>query len=587
MEKFARQAAQALSQVLGREVTPGQLETPPDPKMGDFAFACFRLAKERKMAPPALAIELATELQKRAATEGWSSDLEIVTAGPYVNFRVTTAVLFGELLREVVDPSAAGAFGSYQGAPRGTWVVEYSSPNVAKPFMISHLRSTALGAALYRMGKLRGFNVVGINHLGDWGTQYGKLAVAHELFGHEMPTEPTIRDWVGIYVRFHEAVATDPTLEDRAREAFRKLESGDPAMTAFWKRCVELSLLEYTKVYDQLGVKFDHIWGESFYHDQLAPMLKDLRARNLLIESEGAWVVPVTDRSGRELPPCILEKKDGSSIYGTRDLAAALYRYEQFNFVRMSYVVGGEQKLHFEQVFSVLRQMGKEWESRCEHIPFGLYRFKQGKMSTRKGNFITFDEVFQECKERVITLMRDRQDQGGGPGFTDAERLQTAEAVALGALVYFDLCNDPVRDVEFDVERVTDFEGETGPYLQYAHTRCLSILRKAADQGVVLSRTWPNPAAARLGNELERQLMQKLGQFPLIVERSAQIAKASALCTYLIELTHNFGHFYKECRILLPSDPELTQGRLLLVQATEKVLAQGLGLLGIPLPQRM
>jgi arginyl-tRNA synthetase len=317
-------------------------------------------------------------------------------------------------------------------------------------------------------------------------------------------------------------------------------------------------------------------------------LLEKLRKDGLLIESEGAWIVPVNDEQGKEMTPCLLQKSDGATIYATRDVAAAIYRHDKFNFNRMTYVVGGEQKLHFQQVFAVLRKMGCDWVNTCEHVPTGLYRFKDAKMSTRKGNFVTLEEVLALAKERVMTLMQERAAKSVEDGHpTPAPTEEITEAVAVGAVVFHDLASDPARDVEFDVERVVDFEGETGPYLQYAHTRCVSILRKARETGQLKGdATFKESAVALLVKPEEVALAKQLGQFSLHLERTLTHAKASQLANYLIDVTKSFGSFYRECRVLGEA-PELTYARLMLVEATRRILAQGLGLLGIPLPERM
>jgi arginyl-tRNA synthetase len=584
MERYARLAAQALNSVLETPVQPSDLEIPPDPRLGDFAFPCFRLAKQFRKGPPQVAAQIVADLKAKGAVP---AGLEVIQAGPYVNFKAPAQEALGSLLKDMLAGPGLGAYGQLPAGSRGNWVLEFSSPNVAKPFNIYHLRPTALGAALDRVGRFRGFHVTSINHLGDWGTQYGKLAVAFARYGRDLPADPSIDDLVKIYVKFHEDAEKDPALEDQAREAFRKLEQGDPEVTALWKKCVDISLKEFMKLYARLGVHFDHFWGESFYKNQLDPLIADLRKKGLLVESEGAWVVPVTDRDGQEIPPCILQKKDGGTIYATRDVAAAIYRMEKLHFDRMTYIVGKEQQLHFQQVFGVLRKLGCEWESRCEHVPTGLYRFKDAKMSTRKGNFVTLEEVLELAKDRVRGLLRDRAAQNpetakataGGAGEA------IAEAVAIGAVVFHDLHNDPARDIEFDVERVVDFEGETGPYLQYAHTRCLSILRKAADSGYA-NVEFNASFLPKLGAPAEIQLVKTLGQLPLHLERTLTHAKASQLAHYLIDVVKAFGVFYRECHVL-GDEPDLTRARLMLVEATRRVLARGLGLLGIPLPERM
>jgi arginyl-tRNA synthetase len=593
MERFALQAAQALNQVLETPILPTELEIPPDPKLGDFAMPCFKLAKQLRKGPPQIAQQIMNQLlEKKAVPAG----MTVSTAGPYVNFTVDPSLVFGTLLSDILKPD--GSYGKIQPKSRGKWVLEYSSPNVAKPLNIYHLRPTALGAALDRVGRFRGFDVISINHLGDWGKQYGMLVVAFKHFGIDLNAKLTMKELVDLYVKINAVAENDPTIEERAREAFLKLEKGDPEITAFWKKCVDVSIEEFDRQYKRLGVHFDHIWGESYYKDQLQPLLADLRVRGLLEESEGAWVVQVTNAEGKELPPCILQKKDGATIYATRDLAAAIYRESKFHFDRMTYIVGGEQKLHFEQVFGVLRKMGLPWVSKCEHVPFGLYRFKDAKMSTRKGNYVTLEEVLELAKERVATLMQERVERAkteSAANSSPASALPAVasdavtEAVAIGAVVFHDLHTDPVRDVEFDLERVVDFEGETGPYLQYAHTRCVSILRKARETGKAPegSLKMTPSILARLGKPEELQLVKTLGQLPLHLERTLVFAKASQLAHYLIDVAQVFGSFYRECKVLDDADPELTHARLLLVDSTRVILSQGLGLLGIPLPERM
>lgn len=564
MERFAKKAAVLLSPHLPSPIEAAQLATPPDRKLGDFAFPCFRLAKELRLAPPQIAQNIAQKVQ----AAGLPPELKVTAAGPYVNFTVTPEAALAALLPEML----AGNYGRFTGPSRGRWVIEYSSPNVAKPFQIYHLRTTIVGAALARIGKFRGYDVTSINHLGDWGTQYGKIAVAVKLYGDELPAEPSIEDLVRIYVKFHSEAEKRPELEDQAREAFLKLEKGDPEITALWKKCVDISMKEFSRIYSRLNVEFDHYWGESHYKDQLEPLLARLRKDGLLVESEGAWVVPVTDRGGREIPPCILQKGDGASIYATRDLAAALYRYEKFHFDRMIYVVGAEQKLHFEQVFGVLRRMNLKWEGACQHIATGLYRFKDAKMSTRKGNYVTLEEMLETAREKVAALMATR-DAGASE--------DAVEAVALGAVIFHDLSTDPTQNVEFDTARVVDFEGETGPYLQYAHTRCLSILRKSGQ-----TPTFRAELLGQLKHPEEVLLVKLLGQFPDHLERVLELGKPSQLAHYLIDVVKQFGAFYRDCHVL-SDDVSLTQARLLLVDATRQVLARGLGLMGIPLPERM
>jgi arginyl-tRNA synthetase len=607
MERFAKHAAAALSVALKTQVPATDLELPPDPKMGDFGFPCFRLAKEFKKGPPQVAQQLVADIQSSGKLP---AEISVAAVGPYVNFTVKPDAVLSALLGDILAGSHLGNYGSLAANSRGKWVLEYSSPNVAKPLNVYHLRPTALGAALDRIGRYRGFQVISINHLGDWGKQYGMLAVAFRLYGKTLESKLSMMELVDLYVKVNKDAEEKPELEEEARQAFLRLEQGDPAVRALWKKCVDISLEEFDRNYTRLNVKFDHIWGESFYESRLKPMIEDMRKKGLLVESEGAWVVPLTDKNGKEIPPCIVQKTDGATIYATRDLAAAIYRHEQFHFDRMTYIVGAEQKLHFQQIFGVLRKMGFDWVDRCEHVSFGLYRFKDAKMSTRKGNFVTLDEVLTLTKERVRELMYERYTAAQQAGDESAEAQQptgrasrpggeaarvmaqpptdeVCEAIAIGAAVFHDLHTDPVKDVDFDIDRVVDFEGETGPYLQYAHTRCLSILRKAHETGVLKGAvTFDSKLVSRLGTPEELMLIKVLGQFPLHLERSLAFAKASQLAHYLIDVTHSYGAFYRECRVI-SEDQDLSRARLMLVDATRRILARGLGLMGIPLPERM
>jgi len=584
MERFKPLLAEALSKAVESTVEPRELETPPDRQLGDFAFPCFKLSKALRKAPPAIAAEITEKVTKFID----SSKFEVKQVGPYVNFTLRSEVLTETILKEILSETET-RYGSLPNNSREKWVFGYSSPNVAKPFQIYHLRTTIVGSSLAKIAKMRGFNVTTINHLGDWGTQYGKLAIALKKYESQLPAEITLKDLVNIYVQIHKDMETDPTIEPAGQDAFRKLESGDHEMRAIWKKCVEISLKEFHKTYARYQVNFDHYWGESFYEEQLKPLLADLKAKKILIQDQGAWIVPVHNRDGKEIPPCLLEKSDGASIYATRDVAAAVYRHEKLNFDRMTYIVGKEQQLHFEQVFGVLRAMNLNWEKVCEHLPTGLYRFKDAKMSTRKGNFITLEEVNDLCTEKALKLMRERSasNENEERKLSEEEITTIADQVAIGAIVFADLSTDPTKDLDFDVDRVISFEGETGPYLQYAHTRCLSILKKTEKE---LGRTPDFNAASVSKNCTSKEevfLMKSLGRFPSALERTLEQRKPSQLATYLVDLAKDFGVFYRECKVSNPEQPDLTSARLALVLATQKVMSSGLDLLGIPKPEKM
>ena len=584
MEKFRNLIIQILAPLVELDLKTTDLETPPDRSRGDLAFPCFRLSKKLGKAPPAIAQDLTTRISEILN----SKEVQVEAAGPYVNFKIQTHALIESVLIDILQSNT-----NYGSAPKNSktkWLFEFSSPNVAKPFQIYHLRTTIVGASLSKIARHRGYQVTTINHLGDWGTQYGKLAIALKRYQSELPETLTLKHLVDIYVRIHKDMETDPSIEKAGQEAFKKLEAGDPEMRAIWRKCVEISLKEFEKTYTRYQVEFDHFWGESHYEEQLKPLLTRLKNEGILVEDQGAQVVRVTTRDGKEIPPCILEKSDGASIYATRDVAAALYRFDHFHFDRMSYVVGKEQKLHFEQVFGVLRAMNLEWEPRCEHIATGLYRFKDAKMSTRKGNFITLEEVNDLCVSKSLELMKARNsnvDTKADSVLTETEIETIADQVAIGALVFADLSTDPTKDLDFDVDRVISFEGETGPYLQYAHTRCLSILRKSGMSSEQIQSTSSSLLHGNLKTPEECRLIGTLARFPEALDRALDQRKPSQLTTYLIDLTKDFGQFYRECKVMNPEDPGLTSARLTLVLATRTILGLGLDLLGIPKPQKM
>lgn len=591
MDRYILEITHALNQVnqfgltFDKPVEPKELEIPKDLSFGDFALPCFKLAKLNKSSPQKISEKIVDALVALAKAKGSHSKFEAKAYGPYVNFMIPSHIVIPEILSDILEGENIGHYGQLSPSTRGTWVIEFSSPNIAKPLNIYHLRPTALGAALDRIGRFRGYHMVSINHLGDWGRQYGLLSVAFRREGRAFDESVTMNELVDFYVKINQVAKQEPEIFEQARQDFLDLERSHPQMVLLWKNCVSVSMTEFNRIYQRLGVKFDHVWGESFYKDLLNGLIEKLKSMSLLEKSEGAWVVPVSDAQGKELPPCILLKSDGATLYHTRDLAAAIYRYEKFHFDRMTYIVGSEQKLHFQQLFAVLKKMGFQWVEKCEHVPFGLYRFKDAKMSTRDGNFIRLEEILDLTKAHVDALMQSRLS-----GSELADKIsQNSEAVAIGAVVYNDLHTDPSRDIEFDIHRITDFEGETGPYLQYAHTRCLSILNKAKDSMIIdggSSFTLNLTVLSELVCPEEVRLVKSLGMFSFHLEKTLQTCKASHLSSYLIDVAKNFGAFYRECKVL-GENSSLTLARLQLVEATRRVLARGLGLLGIPLPDRM
>jgi arginyl-tRNA synthetase len=589
------QVLAALKPLLPSSESELALETPPNPEMGDFAFPTFKLAKAFRKSPQAISAELRTSLQ---ANPELSKTFQIEALGPYVNFSVRPEVLKGTVLKSLL--LSANELGQKQ-APgeKPTVVLEFSSPNVAKAFNIYHLRGTMIGNCLYRVYKARGFSPVAINHLGDWGTQYGTLALAYQMWGNDQEFEKRgIEYLVELYIRINKEKEADPGLADQARALFAKLEQGDTKIRALWQKFVDLSLKEFRRTYERLNVEFDHYLGESFYVDKVDAVSKELESKALLVESEGAVIV---DLEAFGMPPCIFRKKDGSTLYATRDLAAAIYRKQKWDFSKMVYVVGGEQKLHFAQVFKVLELMGHKWADSCVHVDFGLYRFGDAesgfqKMSTRKGTFVTMDSVLDHAVERVSEKIAQK-----GIITDENERARVAETVGVGAIIFNDLSTDRNNNVNFELEQVLDFEGETGPYVQYAHTRCLGILRNAPEalrEGIDpeklpdLALRQPGfdvlaqRAMERLSEPEELGLLRTCARLPIVLDQVLDQSKPNLLANYLIDVTKAFNLFYRSHKVLCDDDA-LSKARLALVLIAQRTLLKGLQLLGMKAPSRM
>lgn len=543
------------------------LEVPPEPVMGDLAFPCYILASSWKQAPAAIAQRLGEQLSGQRGTY-WE---KASAKGSYLNFFLDPVAMAREVLQQVY--SQGDCYGGSRLGEGKTVVIDFSAPNIAKPFGIGHLRSTVIGHALYLIFQALGYRCVGINHLGDWGTQFGKLIVAFRRWGEE---EQLQSDPIGylyrLYVRFHQEAETDGALEEEARAWFSRLEQGDREAEKIWRRFKELSLGDYQRIYQRLGVEFDYVQGESFYNDRIEDVLRLVQERNLAVESDGALII---DLEKHGLPPCLLRKKDGATLYITRDLAAAIYRYEQFKFDRMLYVVGSEQTLHFQQMFKVLELLGFEWAKNCVHVPFGLIRFKDGRMSTRAGKMVLLEEVLERAESLALKIIEEKN-----PSLPDKPAV--AAAVAVGAIRFGDLSNDRIKDIEFDWDKVLDFSGETAAYIQYAHTRICSILRKAGET----PEAPEEECLHRLNSEEEKTLLKVLAAMPEKVRASAESYRPSILARYLVDVAREFNRFYHNCPVL-GSDPLLQKARLLLVGATRQVIANGLGLLGIAAPREM
>lgn len=561
---------------LGVEATASDvaslLTEPRDRSLGDLALPTFKLAAQVKTAPPVFCAKLAELLQPVIASDAFLSG--VVATGPFLNFRQDSGARAMVLLRAL----ASGTWGTSTEGAGKTVGLDYSSPNIAKPFGIGHLRSTAIGRALANIYSARGYRCVGVNHLGDWGTQFGKLMAAFEAWGDEAKLEATpILHLYELYVEFHKRSADDSSWEDLGRDWFRRLELGDEKATAYWTRFRDLSLREFQRIYDRLGVSFDHFWGEAYYNNMLDDVIRDVEKSGLAVESEGALVVPLDDL---DMPPCLIRKSDGATLYATRDLAAARYRYEQLQFDRFLYVVGTAQAVHFRQVFTVLERMGYEWASRCIHVPFGLI---QG-ISTRKGTLVFLDDILDKGRDLARAILAERE------GLTEHEKDVIAEQVAIGAIVFQDLSRDRIKDYDFDWDQMLrglrpGEPGRTGPYLQYTHVRLGSLLDNYREKvGALPEPDEINPALLQESETVA--LMAMLEKFPAAVEQAARDYEPAVISRYILDLAESFNAFYTQHKVIT-DDLALSQARILLVSGTRAVMGKGMTLLGIPQPSRM
>ncbi|MCR2803859.1 arginine--tRNA ligase [Paenibacillus soyae] len=544
-----------------KEEIAAMLEYPPNDALGDVALPCFVLARTMKQSPAVIAQQLA----ERLSHPGFRAE----AAGPYLNFKLNRPSFAEELLLGAVTEDGFWRPNAGEGK---RVVIDMSSPNVAKPFGIGHLRSTMIGNAISRILGETGHETVNVNHLGDWGTQFGKMITAYLKWGSPdvmASSDNVTKEYLALYVKFHEEAEKRPELEDEAREWFRKLESGDAQATKLWQEMIGESLKQFNKLYARLGVTFDHVLGESFYNDKMGAVIESLREQGLLEESEGALVVRL-DEEG--MPPCLLVKSDGTSIYATRDLATAIYRREQMDADILLYVVGGEQALHFQQVFRVLEKLDASWQGRCRHIPFGLMMMEGQKMSTRRGKVLFLEDVLNEAVSRAREVIEAKN-----PTLADKEAV--AEAVGIGAVVFGDLKNTRTLDVDFSLKEVLNFDGETGPYLQYTYARTCSILRKAG--AAIGQAEGAAPAYFELAdNEYVWPLLKLISHYPTRLQQAAARYEPSILARYLLELAQAFNRFYHHVKVLDGGAAEQVF-KLSLVRAASEAIRKGLSLLGI------
>ncbi len=536
------------------------IEIPPKPEMGDFAFPCFRLAKVYHKAPPVIA----ADLKEAIGDQPFLSDIKVM--GGFLNFYVNKEQYAGQIIDRYCKSE------NYGGAASNgkTICIDYSSPNVAKNFHVGHLRTTIIGNSLYKIFEKLGYKVERINHLGDWGTQFGKLIVAYKKWGSkEAVEEKGIQELMDIYVKFHEEAEKDDSLNDEARAWFAKMEQGDEEALAIWKWFKDISLQEFIRVYDILGMSFDHYTGESFYMDKTEEVVRLLTEKGLLVESEGAMVVKLDDY---DMPPCIVAKRDGSSIYATRDLAAILYRKREYNFDKCLYVTGLEQKLHFAQVFKVIELMGNDYANNLVHIPYGLVSLKNGKISSRKGNVIFAEDILKESIGKTLSIINEKN-----PDIPDKEA--TARKIGIGAIIFNDLYNQRIKDVIFDWDKLLNFDGETGPYVQYTYARASSVLRKTGDLPFEID-------PSLVVDDASMDLLKEIERYPQIVQDAADRYEPSVIARYSMDLAHAFNRFYRECQINV-EDVKLKNSRTSLVKITRAIIKDSLSLLGIDCPEQM
>jgi arginyl-tRNA synthetase len=535
------------------------ISVPPDQKLGDYAFPCFKLGKNAK--------EEAEKLKEKITLPKIFSKVEV--AGPYLNFYVNTSIFSEETLTKINNNYGQQNLGNGK-----TITIDFSAPNIAKPFGIGHLRSTVIGNCLYKVHHALGYKVIGVNHLGDWGTQFGKLVTAYKKWGDEKELEQNpIKYLLKLYVKFHEEAEKDESLIEEGRTEFKNLEEGDKEATALWETFKELSLQEFKRVYKILDVEFDSYNGEAFYNKMLNETIERVK-KNIKTEmSDGALIV---DLEKDKMTPLMLLKSNGTTTYHTRDLAAAFYRLKEYTPEKLVYVVGQDQKLHFRQLFKVLEMMNLE-EGKFVHVDFGMIKFPEGKMSTRKGNIIFLEEVL----DKAIFLAEKIIDEKN-PNLKNKK--ETAKDVGVGAIIFADLSNDRIRNINFDWDRMLSFEGETAPYIQYTHARACSILRKVKKEFGKGVSPKVNFDAINLREELI--LVRSLYNFQEVLVRVAETYKPHHLANYLISLAQAFNEFYHKCPVISEMEQQM-KSRLLLVDCVRQVLENGLGLLGIKAPQEM
>jgi arginyl-tRNA synthetase len=570
MNEVTQAIADFIFRDTGLSVGEGEkmIEVPREPQWGDYAFPCFTLAKMRKRAPQALAREIASRFQPAGLLA------DCTPAGGYLNFRIQRPAWAEIVLKRIF--SQGEHYGESQQGMGKRVLIEFSSPNIAKPFHVGHLRSTIIGHALCGIFERLGYEVVRLNHLGDWGKQFGEVITAFQHWGDsgQLATRP-LEHLFEVYTRFHSEAENNEALHEEARAWFKKLEGGEAEARNLWGQFREISVEEFKRLYRYLGITFDSYDGESFYQDRLAGLVERLRNAGLLVESQGAWVVPL---DAYHMPPALILKSDEATLYLTRDIAAAEYRFQRWNFEKLIYVVGIPQRLHFQQLFKVLELMGYEWGQRLVHVDFGHVL----GMSTRRGEVVFLQDVIDESVQRAERVIEERgEDKEGRIGkISEEEKKKIAQAVGLGAMIFNDLRTKRAKDVEFDWDRILNFEGATGPYCQNGHVRCCGIMRKYSGEvtGAV--------EYSILSSDEEFDLIKRLGELPGVIDRAAEEYEPSVIAVYMLELAMSFNVFLAKHRVLGEGE-SITPARVLLTYGVKKVLATCLRMLGMEPLERM
>ena len=548
---------------LSLEEILGLIEIPPNKDMGDYAFPCFKLAKVFRKAPNMIAADLAESIEVKGDIS------KVMPMGGYVNFFVNKSQLATNVINDVLTQK--DTYGKSKLGEGKTVVIDFSSPNIAKPFHIGHIRTTVIGNALYKIYDSQGYDTVRINHLGDYGTQFGKLIVAFKLWGDKDAVEANpIPELLKLYIRFHDEAEEKPEMEDEARAWFTKLENGDAEAKELWQWFRDESLKEFARVYDLLDIEFDSYNGESFYSDKMDGVIETIKEKGLLQESQGTNVVDLEEYN---MPPALITKNDGSTLYMTRDLAAAVYRKNTYNFDKCIYVVGSQQSLHFQQLFKVLELVGFEWAKDLVHVPFGMVALEEGTMSTRKGRVVFLEDVLKQAIEKTKETMLAKNP--------DAKNVdEIAKQVGVGAVVFQELSNSRIKDYTFSWERTLSFEGETGPYVQYTHARCCAVLRKANEEAT------KNINYDLLTNEDSVEVLKTIASFNKSIVSAMSKNEPHIVTRFVLDLAQAFNKFYHDNPILV-DDAEVRKARLALVEATRQTLENGLKLLGMQAPERM